>query len=135
MSVARYVVDTDLLIMAERNLPEAKNMMKRLARHDIFASVISYKEMAAGEYGRDARVEQNLKIYFRGIDILPIDEDVAKKAARESLKLNRSDFERVHCGDLWIAATALVHNLPLVTSNIRDYRLFPSLKIVNWLNP
>ena len=37
--------------------------------------------------------------------------------------------------DLLIAATALVHNLTLVTHNVRDYAKVPGLLVVDWLVP
>jgi tRNA(fMet)-specific endonuclease VapC len=35
--------------------------------------------------------------------------------------------------DLLIAATALVHNLTLVTHNIRDFANVPGLTVQDWL--
>ncbi len=37
--------------------------------------------------------------------------------------------------DLLIAATALVHNLTLVTHNVRDFANVPGLDMIDWLNP
>ncbi len=37
--------------------------------------------------------------------------------------------------DLLIAATALVHNLTLVTHNTKDFANIPSLQIADWLAP
>lgn len=37
--------------------------------------------------------------------------------------------------DLLIAATALVHNLTLVTHNVPDFANIPDLRVVDWLNP
>lgn len=37
--------------------------------------------------------------------------------------------------DLMIAATALVHNLTLVTHNTQDYASIPGLRLADWLVP
>jgi predicted nucleic acid-binding protein len=37
--------------------------------------------------------------------------------------------------DLCIAATALVHNLTLVTHNVQDFAHIPGLTIQDWLHP
>jgi predicted nucleic acid-binding protein len=37
--------------------------------------------------------------------------------------------------DLFIAATALAHNLTLVTHNVQDFVYIPGLRIQDWLNP
>jgi predicted nucleic acid-binding protein len=38
---------------------------------------------------------------------------------------------RIECADAWIAATALLCDLPLVTHNRSDYRGVPGLKIIS----
>lgn len=37
--------------------------------------------------------------------------------------------------DLLNAATALVHNLTLVTHNVQDFASIPGLNVLDWLNP
>lgn len=37
--------------------------------------------------------------------------------------------------DLFIAATALVHDLVLVTHNVRDFAEIPDLTVIDWLEP
>ena len=36
--------------------------------------------------------------------------------------------------DLWIAATALVHDLTLVTHNVKDFANLPGLRVEDWLS-
>jgi tRNA(fMet)-specific endonuclease VapC len=65
------------------------------------------------------------------------------------LEFNRScadQFGRIHvsllrqghpgnAADMQIAATALVHNLTLVTHNTRDFQHIPGLRLDDWLAP
>jgi len=37
--------------------------------------------------------------------------------------------------DMLIAATALVHDLTLVTHNVRDFHRVPGLRIQDWIDP
>jgi predicted nucleic acid-binding protein len=37
--------------------------------------------------------------------------------------------------DLLIAATAIVHDLTLVTRNVTDFQGIPNLRLVDWLKP
>lgn len=56
---------------------------------------------------------------------LAIDDAVVQTAVR--LRQQR----RMGLGDAIIAATALVHNLPLVTRNVDDFKHVENLKLVN----
>ena len=57
--------------------------------------------------------------------ILPVDEDVALRAAALHVP-DPSPFR-----DALIGATALVHRLVLVTRNVRDFERFPGSQVVN----
>jgi tRNA(fMet)-specific endonuclease VapC len=37
--------------------------------------------------------------------------------------------------DTWIAAICLVHQLTLVTDNVREFQRVPGLSVENWLAP
>jgi tRNA(fMet)-specific endonuclease VapC len=41
----------------------------------------------------------------------------------------------VNAVDLMIAATAIVHDLTLVTHNTRDFKCIPGLRLEDWLQP
>ena len=60
--------------------------------------------------------------------IIDLDDNVAEKAIQ--IRQNHS----IQLADSIIAATALVHDLILVTRNVRDFKSVPLLKLVNpWL--
>jgi tRNA(fMet)-specific endonuclease VapC len=66
--------------------------------------------------------------FLRSIDVLPLTRPIMHQFARIRGELRRTgkiigDF------DILIAATALYHNLTLVTRNIKDYERIPNLKI------
>jgi predicted nucleic acid-binding protein len=56
---------------------------------------------------------------------LPLDERII----REAITLRRQ--RKIKLGDSIIAATALVHGLPLVTRNVEDFRHVAGLRIIN----
>jgi tRNA(fMet)-specific endonuclease VapC len=47
----------------------------------------------------------------------------------------RKNGHPIGTADAWIAATALLHDIPLVTHNYKDYAGVNSLKIINEANP
>jgi predicted nucleic acid-binding protein len=64
--------------------------------------------------------------------IIPVDENVIRANARirdACRRIGHPLHDKVHAGDLWIAASSLAHELPLVT----DDRIFvgvPGLTII-----
>ncbi len=61
----------------------------------------------------------------------PIDRNVALAYAEISRSL-RAAGEHIGDNDLWIAATALTHQLPVVTRNIDHFRRVKHLQIVSY---
>ncbi len=62
---------------------------------------------------------------FARLNILPTDETVAEAATL--LRQQKS----MSLGDAIIAATALIHELPLVTRNAQDFRWIDGLELIN----
>ncbi len=68
---------------------------------------------------------------MRGIEILPISRAVAARHARLRLSLRRAGAEvNMRAFDLLIAATALTHNLTLVTNNRRHFSDIAGLSLL-----
>jgi predicted nucleic acid-binding protein len=89
-------------------------------RDPIAISAISVGELHAGvELARDARTRSarlaRLAALVSSVPVLPVDGSVAARYGEL-----RRESGRVPSNDLWIAATALAHDLTLVT---RDDRL------------
>jgi|SRR6516225_9996728 tRNA(fMet)-specific endonuclease VapC len=61
--------------------------------------------------------------------VLPFDDILAWRWAELSANCRRSG-NMMSSSDLWIAATALRHNLPLVTHNRRHFANVPGLTII-----
>lgn len=122
-----YLLDTDILSAIRRKQPDP-NLKKWLHGvsnpADVFLSVITI-----GEVERDITRQQTLNPEFakelqRWLDIilyrydqhiLPISVNIARRWGRLSGELGHSS------ADLLIAATALEHNLTVVTRNTRHF--------------
>ncbi len=68
------------------------------------------------------------------VQVLSFDSDCARRFGEVRGALLQSGIS-VPTPDLMIAATALVHNLTLVTHNTADYRHVPNLLLDDWLVP
>ncbi len=82
----------------------------------------------------DPRFREGLDDLLAVVDVLPVDTAVARRFGElraEQLDIGRPRPQH----DLFIAATALTHDLTLVTHNIRDFADVPILRVQNWLSP
>ena len=68
---------------------------------------------------------KELEDFFKNTRVIPIDDRIISGAVR--LRQRR----KMALADAIIAATALEHNLPLVTRNVNDYKSISGLRIIN----
>lgn len=81
-----------------------------------------------------ANREQSVRDFLAGCAILGIDQTIGERFGAERAKLFDQGLV-VGELDLLHAATALVHNLTLVTHNTKDYQNIPNLVLADWLAP
>ncbi len=85
-------------------------------------------EIAAGKSMRDrARWEAFLGPFF----VLPSTPEVCWQYGRAYRHL-RDNGTLIGSNDLWIAATALANDMPVVTRNLGDFRRVPSLEVLKY---
>ena len=81
-----------------------------------------------------AAKSQLMSEMYHDVTVLDVTPAVALKFAE--LRSALLDVGRpVPLFDLLIAATALVHDLVLVTHNVRDFAGIPDLTVIDWLEP
>jgi len=118
----RAVLDTSVLIgPAGPNDVEAAISVASLA--ELYFGVL----VAAGEPERARRV-QRLGVIEATFDPLPIDADVAREWGRLAAAVASRGGQPRRCAiDLAIAATANVHQVPLLTRDREDLRIVEDL--------
>jgi predicted nucleic acid-binding protein len=125
--------DTDAISELRRRKPNATyvDWVRTVLREDQFISAVSVGELYHGAYRSKARARHLTNIEERvlpAVTILPYDAATAKVFGRI-----RSDLEvagtRLDDADLQIAATALHHNLEIVTGNVRHFSRIEGLSI------
>ncbi len=114
--VTRGLLDTSVWIAAE----SGRSLATELLPAEAAISVVTVGELAAGVLAAvDARTRAlRLRTLndVADIEALPVDVDVARRWAELRVQL-RSVGHRAPANDVWIAATALVHGLPIVTQD------------------
>ncbi len=128
-----YLVDSDILMSALNGRMAAAGLLRRHQRNGLSISYISVGEIFDGVLGSadPARELQIVRMFLEPFDLLTVDEDIMLQFAQLRVDLRRQgrlipDF------DLLIAATALVHNLSLITGNQRHFQRVPDLTIVEY---
>jgi predicted nucleic acid-binding protein len=125
--------DTDAISETLRPRPDPAFIawLSTLARDDQFASAVTVGELFYGAYrtaagGRHvAMIEERV---LPAVTILPFDAAIAQVYGRLAAAL-ADHGTRLADADLQIAATALHHDLELVTGNLRHFGRIPGLRI------
>ena len=127
-----YLLDSDWLIDFLGGDPAAQRLVAPLFIHGLAISVITFIEVYEGiERSTSPRQEErSFHAFLRAARVLSINRPVARRAAtvRAHLRLQGHSV-RNRALDLLIAATAIQHNLTLVSRNTDDYRDIPDLKL------
>ena len=87
-------------------------------------SAVSYVEVL-GYHKLTFENKQYFETFFQMAPMLPISDEVVQEASvlRQQKKMS--------LGDAFIAATALIHDLTLVTSNVKDFEWIENLSVLN----
>ena len=129
-----YLLDTNICIGLLNNEDSLylKNLQK-LSPDEVFLCSIVKAELIFGAKKSLHREknEKKLKIFFHEFECLPFDDPAAEcyGEIRSYLELAGNP---VGNNDLLIAATAIRHNLTLITRNVREFSKISSLKMIEW---
>ncbi|MBI4319078.1 MAG: type II toxin-antitoxin system VapC family toxin [Chloroflexi bacterium] len=128
----RHLVDTDWVVDYLTGQKPAGDLFATLLQGGVAISIISLSEIYEGIYGsRDPKLaEAAFRLFLREVPVLGISRAIAKRNGQIRMELRRHRHQIAHRAlDLLIAATALEHDLILVTRNLIDYTDVPGLKI------
>ena len=117
------MLDTTVLVDVLRRVPAARDYLRTLA-HPPWCSEVTRVEVIRGLRSSERSAADRL---FAGFRWHPVDEEVARLAGELGRTYRRSHR---HAGapDLIVAATAQRLDLPLATSNVKHFPMFPRLK-------
>jgi predicted nucleic acid-binding protein len=119
------LIDSKIIIYA--SLPEHARLREFVAAQAPAVSAVSYVEVL-GYHGLTAAEEMLFRDFFAVSTMLSIDQDVLDRAVALRQR------HRMSLGDALVAATALVHRLPLVTHNVEDFSWIEGLTVIDPLD-
>ncbi|MEZ5450323.1 MAG: type II toxin-antitoxin system VapC family toxin [Thiolinea sp.] len=119
------LVDTDIIIWSLRGAESATDFIDSL--EEMYISDVTYMELVQGTVSKsEFRALQKTLDYIEVVR-LPVTAEISAKAV-ELVEL----FTHSHAmqlGDALIAATALVHDLPLSSGNRKHFEPIPGLQL------
>ncbi len=116
------LIDSNIVIYTSHQNDE--KLLSFIANIPRSVSIISYIE-SLGYHGLIEVERQFLEHFFQTTEILPLSDVIARQAV--ALRRQR----RIGLGDAIIAATAITHNLTLVTRNTEDFRWIAGLGLLD----
>ena len=116
------LIDSNIIIYAAK--PEYAELREFIATCAPMVSAVSYVEVLGYHALRPAE-EAILRRFFETSVMLPIDQSVLDQAVR--LRQKRA----MSLGDALVAATALVHRLPVITHNVADFGWIDDLTVID----
>ncbi len=119
----KFLIDTNIIIDT-LGFVMPVSVKNKIADMEMIVSAITYIE-TLGWHKITSKQLQAATELLDASCVLPIDELVMDKAVQIRQK------KKTGIGDAIIAATALVHNLTLVTRNVMDFKSIEDIKIFN----
>ncbi len=126
----RYLVDSDFVIDYLKGKQQTTTLLAPLIADGLSISLITYGEIYEGIYfgTNQTKHEESFLRFLRGVTVLPLDEATMRQFALIRGELRRTG-NLIGDPDILIAATALHHNLTLLTRNLKDFQRVSNLNI------
>lgn len=128
-----FLFDTDAIseLLRPRPLPRYVEWLQTVRREDQYTSAVTVGELFKGAYWSRARERHLTSIEDRvlpAVTVLPYDVATARVFGRIRAQLEEDGQIRPDA-DIQIAATALFHDLELVTGNFKHFERIPNLQL------
>ncbi|MCF4969098.1 type II toxin-antitoxin system VapC family toxin [Nostoc sp. CMAA1605] len=129
-----YLLDTCVISDFVKGEEMTLQQLKSSNPKDIFISSLTVMEIKYGlgiNPQRAIKIQSLIETLLNTVTIIPFGLTEAEEAAQIRGTLKKLGTP-IGAYDVLIAATAIVHNHILVTSNIREFQRIASLQIENW---
>jgi predicted nucleic acid-binding protein len=120
------LIDTTVAVDHLRGVDAAVELMLRLTEEN---EVLAASELVRFELLAGVRQDEvnSLEQFFSSLQWLSVYEDVARVAGSLARKYRRA-YSGIDDADYVIAATAIIFDADLLTTNVRHFPMFPDLE-------
>jgi hypothetical protein len=123
------LLDTDFLIWCSRGNPKALIWLDGF--EDIYVSAITHIELIQGTRNKQELAILNKTFKAWNAQVLQINEMISAQATQLVERYYHS--HSLTLADALIGSTALWHRLPLVTANVKHFRVIEGLTIISFI--
>jgi len=131
----KVLLDSNMISYFLRGEPSVIRELEKYQEYfeQITFSILTYYEIVSGLKYRDSRKLLNIfEELASESEILGFDQDTAKIASEIYCDLRQRGL-LIPPIDIFIGATAIQHDLVLVTANIKHFQIMQNLKHTNWM--
>lgn len=125
-----YLLDSDVVILFLKHHPRVVAKIRSLVDQQLAISTLTIGEIAEGLHHRDAKKQEKFAQFTTTVEVLPVDRSVATTFGELRYQLRKSN-QLIGDIDTLIAATAIVHQVPLLTANIKHYERISQLEVIS----
>ena len=128
----RYLVDTDWAIEHMRRREPVVSRLAEFNSHGLGMSIVSVAELYEGVFrARDHLFEEHMLMNFLDVvDVIHLDYNICRIFAQQRGRL-RAAGNLIGDMDILIGATALRHNLTLLSNNRRHFERLEGLNVIS----
>lgn len=130
MSVT-HLLDTSWLVRHLRGDAAYTQTIHRLGAAQLAISFVTLAELYEGvcRATEPVAAEQALTLALTDMTILPLDREICRLFGEHRARLRQSN-QLIGDVDLFIAATCLIHELTLLTTNRSHFQRIPGLRLI-----
>lgn len=127
MDTSFLVIDTSVYIEFIRAADKSRSTLARMTtERSATISAVTAFELWVGATNDSKRAD--LQVLLEGVPVLPLTAEIASLSAQIYLSLKRKS-QLIEYRDIFIAATAMYHNVPLKTLNINHFSRIEGLTL------
>jgi tRNA(fMet)-specific endonuclease VapC len=130
MENSDILVDTSVIIAYLRKKKKEDTLLYKLAgSYQLYTSSVVEFELFCGAL--DKKKHQSVEEVLSAFTILPFSSDISQEAAHIYKYLKQNNL-LIEIRDIFIAATAVVNNMPLVTVNKKHFYRINQLQLLEF---
>lgn len=124
------ILDTSILVDIDRgtNLDKIEKLDSQ-NHHKI--SAITVSEFFTGVYMRNSKDEKGANSIISRANTIPVNEQIAKESGKLLARKRKEDLG-LNINDIYIAATAIVENEPILTRDTEHFGEIKEIDVLDW---